>query len=183
MEITVAGRCVIKWFRHDSAAHEDAKLQRVLVKYGADGYALYWYCIELIAGRVDRDNYTFELEHDAELLGYKLKIDTKRVEEIMSFMLQLKLFHVNPDTERIVCLKLATRLDDSTSENPRDKIRNIEGEGERRYPGQKRIRLCIPRRREIQDRADYQFTEQIRKRKNIELQYIDIPFYRDGKQR
>ena len=41
----------MEWFRHDSNANLDEKLQEVLLDYGLEGYGLYWYCIELIEGR------------------------------------------------------------------------------------------------------------------------------------
>jgi len=106
----------MKWFKHDSNAHSDAKLEKVLMRYGADGYALYWYCIELIAGKIDVNNFNFELEHDAELLGFKLKIDSLRVEEIMRYMINLGLFENSGET--ITCMKLAKRLDQSMTGNP-----------------------------------------------------------------
>jgi len=87
------------------------------MKYRAEGYALYWYCIELIAGGIDKNNITFELEHDAELIGYDLGIDQVKVEEIMRYMVEIDLFSFN-ESNRIVCLKLANRLDESTSKNP-----------------------------------------------------------------
>ena len=102
----------MKWFKHDSDAHADAKLERILIKYGADGYAIYWYCLELIAAKVDKNHCTFELEHDAELIGYKLKIDTLRVEEIMRYMVSIDLFQINQETRRVMCLQLAKRLDE-----------------------------------------------------------------------
>ena len=107
---------MMKWFKHDSNAHTDAKIEKVLMRYGAEGYALYWYCIELIAGKVERSNVTFELEHDAELLGFKLKIDSIRVEEIMKYMIDLKLFESSDG--RITCLKIAKRLDSSMTGSP-----------------------------------------------------------------
>lgn len=106
----------MKWFKHDSNAHTDAKLQKVLMRYGADGYATYWYSLELIAGKVDAKNITFELEHDAELIGHVLKIDQLCVEEIMLYMTELGLFDNSEGV--ITCLKMATRLDDTNSRNP-----------------------------------------------------------------
>jgi hypothetical protein len=105
----------MKWFKHDTNAHTDAKLEKVLMRYGADGYALYWYCIELIAGKLDSKNFTFELEHDSELLGYKLKIDSIRIEEIMKYMINIGLFECT--NEVITCMKIARRLDSSMSGN------------------------------------------------------------------
>ncbi len=109
----------MKWFKHDSNAHTDAKLQKVLMRYGADGYATYWYCLELIAGKVDTKNIAFELEHDAEIIGHVLKIDQIRAQEIMLYMTDLGLFD-NSDGV-ITCLKMATRLDDTNSRNPQIK--------------------------------------------------------------
>lgn len=116
----------MKWFKHDSNAHTDDKIQKVLMRYGADGYALYWYCIELIASRVSPDNITFELKHDAEILGYHLKIDTLRVEEIMKYLVSLGLF--NYSNEKIVCYKLAKRLDNTMTQNReiKETLRNFK---------------------------------------------------------
>lgn len=106
----------MKWFMHDSNAHTDAKLRKVMMRFGADGYGLYWYCLELIAGNVDAGRYTFELEHDAEILAYDLKIDSLRVEEIMRYLVSLGLFE-NTDG-RITCLKMASRLDTRFTRSP-----------------------------------------------------------------
>jgi len=85
------------------------------MRHGAEGYALYWYCIELIAARVAPDNITFELKHDSEILGYQLKIDTLKVEKIMLDMINIGLFEASGD--RITCLKLAKRLDNTLSQS------------------------------------------------------------------
>lgn len=117
----------MKWFKHDSNAHTDDKVQKILMKYGAEGYALYWYCLELIAARVAPDNITFELKHDAEVLGYLLKIDTLKVENIMVEMVNLGLFECVDN--KITCMKLADRLDNATSQNPQIKktLSNLGG--------------------------------------------------------
>lgn len=112
----------MKWFKHDSNAHGNAKLEKVLMKYGCEGYALYWYCLELIAGKVGRNNFTFELEHDAEILGYRLKIDSRRVGEIMLYMVNLGLFEISETTRKIVCMAMADRLDEHTAKNPEIKM-------------------------------------------------------------
>lgn len=108
----------MKWFKHDSNAHRDTKLRKVVMRYKAEGYALYWYCIELIASRLDKDNITFELEDDAEIIAYDIGIDSAKVQEIMRYMVELDLFKLNAETNRIVCMKLANRLDESASKNP-----------------------------------------------------------------
>ena len=108
----------MKWFKHDSNSNRDSKLEKVLMRYGADGYALYWLCLELIAEPIEKFKISFELEHDAEILAFRLKIDTRRVEEIMKYMIKLELFEHDATSERITCLKLASRIENSIVKSP-----------------------------------------------------------------
>lgn len=134
----------MKWFKHDSRANRDSKIEKVLIKYGAEGYALYWLCLELIADRIDKENISFELEHDAETLGHRLKIDSIKVEEIMRYFVEISLFE---NTNGIItCLKLADRLENSIVKNPqieqiKKKIRENPGLSGtfRENPGQTRL--------------------------------------------
>jgi len=111
----------MRWFKHDADAHTDAKLKKVKHKYGIVGYGLYWYCIELIAGKIDKNNISFSLEEDAELIAMEWNLDQLKVQDMMTFMVSLELFEEN--NGRITCLKLAKRLDDTNSKNP--EIRGI----------------------------------------------------------
>lgn len=108
----------MKWFKHDGNARSDEKIEKMLMKYGVEGYGLYFYCLEIIAGNLAGDNITFELKHDAEVIAYRLKMDTLKVEEIIKWMVTVGLFQYNRETERIVCLGLAKRLDNTMSNNP-----------------------------------------------------------------
>lgn len=88
------------------------------MKYGIEGYGLYFACVEIIAGNLKAENVTFELEHDAEILAHKFKVDTIKVEKMMKYMVELKLFEYNIENGRIICLQLAKRLDNHMSRNP-----------------------------------------------------------------
>lgn len=102
----------VKWFKHDSAASSDAKIEKLIIKYGLEGYGLYFYCLELIARGVEPHNLTFELEHDAEIIGHRVGMHHERVNEIMAHIIDAGLFE--NDGGRITCLKLATRTDEYT---------------------------------------------------------------------
>jgi len=102
----------MKWFKHDSNASIDAKLKRVRLKYGMEGYGLYWYCLELVAQTVEIHNLTFELEHDAELIAMDTGIHQERVQEMMTDFVKWNLFE--SDSGIITCLKMATRADEYT---------------------------------------------------------------------
>lgn len=106
----------MQWFKHDATANADAKLKKVRIKYGLEGYGLYWYCLELIAGEVSKDKLTFELEHDAEIISHDTGVHYERVNEMMAYMVDLGLFE--RDSGVVTCLKMAQRLDQSMTSNP-----------------------------------------------------------------
>jgi hypothetical protein len=106
----------MKWIKHDTDANQDAKLQNVMLDYGLEGYGLYWYCIELIAGRVDKENITFELEHDARIIARNTGSTATKVEEMMRYFVKIDLFEDIGGV--ITCMKLAKRLDKSMTSNP-----------------------------------------------------------------
>ena len=113
----------MKWIKHDTDANQDAKLQNVLIDYGLEGYGLYWYCIELIAGKIDVNNLTFELEHDARIIARHTGSTQQKVEEMMKYFVSQGLFECSDNT--ITCLKLSKRLNQSMTSNPQ--MRNLIG--------------------------------------------------------
>lgn len=105
------------WFKHRSDARNSLKLRKVRRKYGADGYAIYWFCLEAIAYDVDKDNLTFELKEDAETIGFELTIQESRVMEIMEYMVKVGLFESSANM--ITCMKLAESMDKSMTNSPK----------------------------------------------------------------
>ena len=95
----------MEWFKHDSNANLDEKLQEVLLDYGLEGYGLYWYCVELIVGKVSASNITFELKHDARIIARNTGSSAQKVEEMMKRFVDVGLFE-NTDGS-ITCLKVA----------------------------------------------------------------------------
>jgi len=82
-----------------------------------EGYGLYWYCLELIAGDVSSTKITFELEHDAEIISHDTGIHYERVNEMMAYMTNVGLFQQR-DNGVISCIKMAQRIDQSMTSNP-----------------------------------------------------------------
>lgn len=106
----------MKWFQHQSAASSDRKLKKLLIKYGAEGYGLYWYCIENICSRLEHNHLTFEIEHDSEILAHELNVDTLKVEEMMLYMVNVGLFEESGGD--ITCITLARYLGDNLTRDP-----------------------------------------------------------------
>ena len=107
----------MEWFKHDSNANLDEKLQEVLLDYGLEGYGLYWYCIELIVGKVSSENITFELKHDARIIARNTNSTVQKVEEMMKRFVDVGLFENT--NGGITCLKVARRLMTSATSNPK----------------------------------------------------------------
>ncbi len=106
----------MKWFKHDTDASIDAKLQELLLDYGASGYGLYWYCVELIAQKVDKSNFTFELEHDARIIARNLNLTIQETTDMMKKMISLGLFSMIKNN-KLACYALSNRLDQSMTSN------------------------------------------------------------------
>lgn len=112
----------MNWFKHDTDCTQDAKVKKLLIRYGAVGYAIYFHCLELIAAETSETNLTFELEHDSEIIADNLKIKGTAeqsgmavVEEIMRYIVELGLFQESEG--HIFCFKLLKRLDLSMTSN------------------------------------------------------------------
>ncbi len=113
----------MKWFQHDTDASHDAKLKKLILRHGAIGYAVYFHCLELVAGDISQTNINFELEHDAEIIADDLKITgdnnesgIEKVNRIMKTIIGLGLF--TEKDSKIFCYKLALRLDNTVSRSP-----------------------------------------------------------------
>lgn len=111
----------MKWFKHDSDANRDAKLKKVIIKYGMAGYGLYWFCLEEIASNITENKFTFELESDSDVIARDTGINSELVAEMMTYMVNLKLFENQEGL--ITCLKMLSRLDQSMTSNAH--MRNI----------------------------------------------------------
>ena len=105
------------------------------MKYGMEGYGLYWYCLELICDGIDAHNLTFNLEHDSEIIAHDTGIHYERVQEMMSYMVNLELFEMNQGI--ITCMKMAKRLDMSMTSKPafRKSIQEARGNHDRVMTG------------------------------------------------
>jgi polyhydroxyalkanoate synthesis regulator phasin len=107
----------MKWFKHDTDAHIDARLLRLRLNHGMEAFGLYWYCLELIASNVTAKNLTFELEHDSELISFQTGLSRERVESIMREMVELGLFEASAG--KVTCMKLMKRMDASQTGDPK----------------------------------------------------------------
>lgn len=106
----------MKYFKHDSNASLDVKLKKLLRKYGFAGTGMYWYCVEMIASKLCKENISLALEEDSESLALEGNIDESLAEEMLNYMVSKKLF--TKEDGKILCRSILKRLDDTQSKNP-----------------------------------------------------------------
>lgn len=106
----------MKWFKHDTSAHDDKKLKRVFMKYGLKGFGFYWYCLEKIGSDISTTKISCLLDADSETLAWELYEEKEWIGEVLDFFVELGLLEREGDN--LLCTKMLTRLDRSTSENP-----------------------------------------------------------------
>lgn len=106
----------MEWFKHDSNANFDEKLQQLLIDYGLEGYGLYWYCLELIVNKISKDNISFELKHNARIIARNTGSSEQKISEMMNYLVQIGLF--SNQNGLIYCTKIAKRLSTSATSNP-----------------------------------------------------------------
>ena len=78
------------YFSHDSNARNDQRLMKVRMKYGMEGYGIYFGLIEILREQKD---YTLNFD-DIESIAYGLMVDLNKVEDIVS---NFNLFHTEGD--------------------------------------------------------------------------------------
>lgn len=102
----------VQWFKHMSSMSFDPKVKRTIRRYGVEGYGLYCYILETIARGLTETSPYPELEEMSEDIAADLKMDSRKVKEITSYMVQQGLFDWRESSNRIVCMKMIDYLDE-----------------------------------------------------------------------
>jgi hypothetical protein len=77
----------MKWFKHETDAHSNLKLQSLITKYGSEAYGYYWSCIELVG--FQGVNYRVKSDKDWKIYLKKfLEIDLPKQETYLSYFAQ-----------------------------------------------------------------------------------------------
>ena len=68
------------YFSHDSNARNDQRLMKVRMKYGMEGYGIYFGIIEILREQAE---YTLAFD-DLESISFDLRVDLEKIEDIVS---------------------------------------------------------------------------------------------------
>lgn len=113
----------MKWFKHDTDAHTDLKIQLLIRKYGIQAYGLYWICNELI-GKENDEN--FEINDKKEwkfYIQHQTGIEEKELEKLLRALGECNLIDEKRLSKGILCnKKLQERADEYTK-----RVRRVYG--------------------------------------------------------
>ena len=104
----------MKWFKHETDAHSNLKLQAVINKYGLEGFGYYWAIVELVG--LQGENYSIEGSKDWQVyLSKFVNISLERQQELLNFFADKKLIDAKELGKGNLSIpKLAERSDEYT---------------------------------------------------------------------
>ena len=106
---------IMKWFKHDSVALKDEKIQSLMNEYGACAYVIYFGLCELCAEKIDKNlNPSIKIDwHYAEQLLHSKRTTIKKV---MRSCAEANLLETDANDKLLVCKipNLLKRLDNWT---------------------------------------------------------------------
>lgn len=105
----------MKWFKHESDASTNLKLEQVLDEFGLHGYGFFWLCLELVAGQ---GGLEFKLKPEKnwkKALMKKSNLNEDRTDKILVRFGELNLIDKKALKRNILYIpKLAERADEYT---------------------------------------------------------------------
>ena len=93
------------YFSHDSNARNDQRLMKVRMKYGMEGYGIYFGIIEILR---ETEDYTLEYPDSIESIAYDLRVDFNLVEYIVN---DFNLFIINEEKDIFYSNSLKRRME------------------------------------------------------------------------
>ena len=85
------------YFSHDSNARNDQRVMKVRMKYGMEGYGIYFAIIEIL-----RETKDYKIKYsDIDAIAYELKVEQGIVDEIV-FSYDLFEWEINPDGKSLL---------------------------------------------------------------------------------
>lgn len=80
-----------KYFKHDSNARHSQKMIQLRMKYGAEGYGIYFMILEIM-----RESKNYCLSRNYDLIAYDLRVDSKIIKDIVE---NFDLFSITDDEQ------------------------------------------------------------------------------------
>ena len=106
----------MKWYQHETNAHNDEDMRDLIHRFGLEGYGAYVICLELIAEKID-GNLIAEITISDAVLREKLRLSHQKLTKILSFFGQKTLIFSKFSKKYWIlkCPALLKRIDNWTT--------------------------------------------------------------------
>lgn len=131
----------MKWYQHESTAHNDELMRDLIHRFGVEGYGVYHIILELISEKID-DKTDAKIRISEKVLREKLRLSHQKVTKILRFLHQNSVvFSIYKSKYWIIeCPNLLKRLDNWTKrsvvptkqvslQSEREREREVDQEG------------------------------------------------------
>lgn len=96
-----------EYFSHDFQSRDDKKIVQLRIKYGWEGYGLYWALVEMLHESVD---HTLECERNA--LVMRTQCDEKYISEFVQYAIEIDLFTLVDDGKSFTSVSVLKRVNE-----------------------------------------------------------------------
>lgn len=107
----------MKWFKHRVDAHTDIKVQKLCREFGSVGYAMFFYCLEII-GKEGKGGRLPLSKYSATDIAFFLNEKPEAVDKALKRAIELELFVLEKD-DVLFCPRLANGYSDEWSNRKR----------------------------------------------------------------
>lgn len=116
----------MKWFKHETDASGNLKLESVIDKFGLEGYGYYWICVELVGK--EGTNYKIEAYKDWKAKFKRVSgISFDRQDKILNFFAEKILIDKDALTNGDLYIpKMEERSDDYTNKVRRKSVQDTD---------------------------------------------------------
>ena len=112
----------MKWFKHDAGARNDVKIKLLKLKFGAEGYGVYFQLLEIISENVKERNYDewgqVESIHNVDTLALECGVSPDKLRKILEYCNEIDLLHKIDD--KLTVPNILDRLADYAQRKARE---------------------------------------------------------------
>lgn len=154
----------MKWFKHESDAHTNMKLQALIDKLGVAGYGYYWACVELVASQGGDEFRVKKDKHWEQHLKKMLSIEPKEQKKYLVVLATHNLIDLKSlKNGDLYIPKLEERCDEYSEKKKRN-------DAKKTMSGQGRDNVGLEQNRTDKNRKEYNSLSYLKKIPEKDLQ-------------
>lgn len=100
----------MQWFKHYSNASESIKLQKIIDRFGMEGYGRYWLFLELLCSKFDGKNTVIELHKKEVLKKLEIRLSSS-LKTFSDFLNSVEIFSIKFESDSVLSVDCGILLE------------------------------------------------------------------------